>query len=260
MVQLFGELRSRFGELAPPAPSPPGWRAALPAMDSPTETAAIDDPEAIVIAPGIRGLTLILNYTDAHDAVSTRQVSCSRIAREYGQLYLRAFCHQRRAPRKFHLSRIAGVYDAVTGELLGTGVAFFDKHISDRTALAAGEWGLLPGQREALGAGLIVLTFLSRCDGQCHPLERDEIETFAAGWWIRSEISASFPEEAVAERARRMAPDVDAFEYAARFARGDRLLRPMLAGYARRLIEADGRIAQAEHDWIATLIRWLEEA
>lgn len=259
MVQLFGELRMRFGELAPVAPSPRDWAPRLPPADAPPELVAIVDPEAIAIGHGIRGLSLILNYIDAEQAESVRQVSCSRLVREHGQLYLRAFCHQRRAPRKFHLGRIAGVYDVVTGEMLGTGDAYFAAHLSDRTAVAAGEWGLLPGQREALGAGLIVLTFLSRCDGECHVLERDEIETFAMGWWNRWEIAATFPESEVVERARRLAPDVEAFEAAAHMIRCDDRLRSMVAGYARRLIEADGRIAKAEHDWIERLIAWWSE-
>lgn len=259
MVQLFGELRTRFGDMAPPAPSPPGWAPRLPPLDQAPELVPIVDPEAIAIGHGIRGLSLILDYVDAQQSKSTRQVSCSRLVHEYGQMYLRAFCHQRRAPRQFHLGRIAGVYDIVTGELLGTGAAFFEAHVADRTAVATGEWGLLPVQREALGAGLIVLTFLSRCDGECHPLERDEIEAFATSWWIRAEIATDFPEEQVATRARRLAPDVEVFEAAARMIRHDRTLRPMVAGYARQLIAADGRIAAAEHDWIATLIRWWEE-
>lgn len=260
MVHLFGEFRARFGELAPVAPSPPGWAPRLPASDDPPELIVVGDPAAIPIDHGLRGLSLILDYVDMANVQTTRKVSCSRLVREHGELYLRAFCHHRRAPRKFRVDRISGVYDVVTGENMGTGDDWFAANITDRTLVAAGEWGLLPRQREALGAGMIVLTFLSRCDGECHPAEVEEVEGFARGWWIRNEITAEFPEAAIADRARRLAPDVEAFEHAAHLARGDRVLRPLSAGYARRLIEADGRIAQAEHDWITRLISWWEAA
>lgn len=259
MVQLFGEIRVRFGEMAPVAPSPPDWAPRLPSFDGAPELIAIDDPNAVPVGDAIRGLTIILNYIDAEGAESTRQVSCSRLICEYGSLYLRAFCHQRRAPRKFRTDRIAGVYDAVTGEHLGPGGDYFAAYLADRVGDGAGEWGLLPGQRSALGAALIVLTFLSRCDGQCHRLESEEIDTFVAGWWMRAEIDAPFPEQDVAARVRRLAPDVEAFELAANHVKYDRTLRPIVSGYARRLVAADQRIAAQEQGWIGRLIEWWEE-
>lgn len=257
MLEIFRDLRTHFVGRAPVAPSPPGWTPELPATDAADEL-AVESEEAIPVGDSIRGVTLILNYIDAEGIGSTRQISCSRLEQMHGALYLRAFCHYRLAPRKFRIDRIVGVFDALTGEQLGEGTDYFAAYVADRVAGGAGEWGLSPDQRAALGAALVVLTFLSRCDGHCHALEREEIETFTAGWWMRAEISAPFPEADIAARVRRLSPDVEALEIAAQHVLRDRLLRPMVAGYARRLIEADGRIADQEQEWIARLIRWWE--
>lgn len=260
MVQLFDMVRDKFAATVPPAPSPPGFAAKLPPLEGKPRLRIVQDADAVPVGEAVHGLTVILQYVDAEGVETVRQVSCSRIVNSGGVTYLRSFCHARRAPRSFMIARIAGVFDAVTGEELGTGPGYFETYLGARVAGAAGEWGLTADQRAELGAGLCVLTFLSRCDGDLHPEEIAEIETFAAGWWMRAEIAAPFPEADVAARARRLAPDIEAFEMAARqvrFAR--RVLRPMVAGYARRLIEADGRIAPEEQDWIRMLIGWWDE-
>lgn len=251
-TRLFFEVRTWFSGRAPPAVKPRGFMPNLPPKDD-----SDFDGYGESLGDSINGLTVIIDYRDAKGQASTRQVSCVRIENAGGKRYLRAFCHQRRALRVFLIDRIRAVMDAETGEELTNGDAFFDQYINDRITNSPLGWGLSPIQRADLGAGLSVLTFLARCDGHIHPSELDEIETFIAAWWMRAEISAEIPEQDIAAYARRLAPDVEAFVIAAQRVGSDALLRQLIAGYARRVVEADGIIAAEERHWIRRLVEWL---
>ena len=255
MVQLFSFLRDKFGTTAPAAPRPPGFVARVP----------VDDfhggrKDGHPIGESVSGMTVIFDYRDSRGAESRRQVSCIRIESQGGTRYLRAFCHTRTKQRLFRLDRIELVSDAVTGELLTDGPGYFGDFADDRVSTARYGWGLSVQKRAMLGAGLTVLTFLSRCDGQMHPAEIDEIETFAAAWWMRAGPDAAMPEADIYDHARKLARDVEAFVLAAERVRGCATTGPLVTGYARRLVEADGRISPEEHHWITKLIKWWAEA
>lgn len=252
MVQLFSLLRDKFSSHVPPAPSPQGFTPRLPARDAPE-----GENDFEPAGESINGLTIIIGYRDSKGAASLRQVSCIRMEVGRGKRYLRAFCHQRRAQRIFLVDRIEAVHDAETGEELAGGAGYFVQFVDDRISQSPPGWGLSPTQRADLGAGLTSLVFLSRCDGHAAPAESEEVDTFTASWWIRAEIRAILPEADIAAHVRRLAPDVEAFVLAAQRIRTSAILRPLVAGYARRVIEADGRIAPEEHHWITRYIEWM---
>lgn len=257
MLQILELVRERFGASIPQAPSPQGFAPLLPAEDS--DEAPSDMPAMRQTAgDSVNGLTIIIAYRDAKGAASLRQVSCVRIETGQGKRYLRAFCHHRRAQRVFLLTRIESVHDAETGEELAGGIDYFAPFADDRIGESPLGWGLSPVQRANLGAGLTALIFLSRCDGHVDTAENDEIDTFTASWWIRAEIRAPFPEADIAAHIRRIAPDVEAFVVAIERIRQSEELRTLVAGYARRVVEADGRIAPEEHHWIVKLVQWLD--
>ena len=255
MFQFFDIVRSRFGAKPPPAPVPKGFAPKLSPVDADSFTG-----KSVVVGESVNGLTVIIDYRDAKGASSTRQISCIRIENGAGKRYLRAFCHQRRALRMFLVERIDAVIDAETGELLAAGDAFFRDYGDDRIGQTAPGWGLSVQKRADLGAGLTSLIFLSRCDGQMHPAEVDEVETFASAWWMRAEIRSPMPEADIFAHAKRLAPDVEAFVLAAHRVRSEPQLARLVAGYARRVIEEDGRLAPEELHWIERLIGWLNES
>lgn len=252
-MELFFTIRSRFGDRAPPAVSPRGFQPKLPQEDA---QGFIGKGE--VVGDSVNGLTVIIEYRDARGVPSVRQISCIRIENAKGKRYLRAFCHHRRALRMFLVERIDSVLDAETGEMLAGGGDYFEQFTDDRITASQPGWGLSPIQRADLGAGLTVLTFLSRCDGEVHPNEIEEIETFVSAWWMRAEIRAEMPEADILGYARRLAPDVEAFVLAAQRVWANPLLTPLIAGYAARVVEADGVLAAEERHWISRLVEWLE--
>lgn len=233
--------------------SPKGFQPKLPPEDAHGFAG-----EGEVVGESVNGLSVIIEYRDARGAASLRQISCIRIENAKRKRYLRAFCHYRRALRMFLLDRIDSVLDAETGEFLAAGSDYFGQYTDDRISTSPPGWGLSPVRRADLGAGLTVLTFLSRCDGEMHPAEMDEIETFVAAWWVRAEIRAEIPEADILSYARRLAPDVEAFVLAAQRVWASPVLTALIAGYARRVIEADGVIAAEEHHWIRRLVEWLD--
>jgi hypothetical protein len=239
----------------PPAPTPPGFQPRLPSEDAISEQ--VNGEPA---GDAINGVTIIIGYRDAKGEASTRQVSCIRIENSKGKRYLRAFCHQRRALRTFLIERIDEVLDAETGEVINVGSIYFAAYADDRISETSLGWGLSPMQRAELGAALTVLTFLSRCDGRMHAAELAEIESFAASWWIRTEIRADYPEVDIIAHIRRLAPDPEAFFVAAERVWSNTVLASLVGGYTRRVIEADDQIAKEEAHWISRLAAWLETA
>lgn len=257
MLQILEFVREKFGASVPQAPTPRGFIPRMPAEDF--DEALAEEKETAFGSGGdsVNGLTVIIAYRDAKGASSLRQVSCVRMEVGNNKRYLRAFCHQRRAQRIFLLTRIEAVHDVETGEELADGPSYFAQFSDDRISESSLGWGLSPVQRADLGAGLTALIFLSRCDGHVDLAENDEIETFTAAWWIRAEIRADLPESDIAAHIRRMAPDAEAFVIAAQRIHASASLRPLVTGYAKRVIEADGRIAPEEHHWISRYVDWM---
>lgn len=107
----------------------------------------------------------------------TRLITCQRfdIIGELG--YVGAICHVASGYRQFRCDRITSVYDALTGEMIGNGL-YFHRYTPKTVRDRAPTWGLTPGRKSFLVAGLNVLAFMARCDGEWHPLETDPIEGF----------------------------------------------------------------------------------
>lgn len=215
----------------------------------------IDDIDSIDEGPGqadaVTGHNCIIEYVDRKGSASVRQISCIRInTATGGKTYVTAWCHERRARRVFVVGGITQVIDAETGEMLGGGSTYFERFTTDGHFQAGFRWGLSPSDYTDLVAGLNVMLFLARCDGETHAREADEIESFVTSWWIRREIMHDIPEAEIATKIRRLAPDAEAFVMALDRASANRILRPLLAGYTGRLIEADGIFHQNELYWI----------
>lgn len=249
---LVADIPASISERGPTARSPAGFRPVLPLEEA-------GDPVLYGENAGeaINGLSVIIEYRDAKGIASIRQISCIRIEEGHGKQYLRAFCHQRRALRVFIIQQIAAVIDIETGELLSAGEEYFSQFTDKQIAASHLGWGLSPKQRADLGAGLTMLTFLSRCDGRIHPAETEEIDTFVAAWWMRAEIWGEIPEEEINAYSRRLAPDVEAFLAAARRVGQSESLSSLVASYAMRVIVADEIIADEERRWVSQVVDWL---
>lgn len=202
-------------------------------------------------ADSVTGLLLIIDYTDSKGRGSTRRISCIRMdVAKQDRAYLVAWCHERRARRAFIISSIREVLDPHTGESLGLGQPYFHAFRADGHLAAGYRWGLSPKDYSDLSASLTALAFMARCDGQSHFLEHETIESFVAAWWIRREINHEIPEEEIAARAKKIAPDAESFVLALDRASQDPLTRNLLYRYSDRLIVADGRLDPTELYWM----------
>lgn len=97
--------------------------------------------------------------------------------------------------------------------------------------------------------GLIVLTFLAKCDGEMHPSEIDVVQEYL----LEFPGGEGVDPEMVELHMLRMWPDPEAYAAALlRLAdREDELV--LTAGFAVELIAADGRITPEEAEFIELL-------
>jgi hypothetical protein len=191
----------------------------------------------------ISGFACFIDYEDL-----TRPIVCRRfdIIGDVG--YVAAICHAAKGYRQFRTDRILAVYDAITGEAVGDG-EFFWRFEVNSTRERARTWGLSPSQKATLVAGLNVLSFMARCDGRWHPLEREPVEAFVCSMWLRKEWPNEPPIREILHHAERLTPDSETFfrglSHYAQSSTSTTLLRRAVAA----LIEADGVIADAEFEW-----------
>src|SRR5204862_21670 len=114
-------------------------------------------------------------------------------------------------------------------------------------------------RQQHLLAGLNILAFIARCDGEWHPLEGEAIADFVTAIWIQKEWDGQPPIERIVAHAQRLAPDGSIFGAALRnFIRSSnsaRILRQAMV----RVIEADGRITPEEFEWAVEIDAMISE-
>lgn len=235
------------------AKSPPGWSPSLP--DEEDEPVADAVPEL-----SIAGHSCIISYLDSRGRPSTRQVTCTRLEEMQGGQYLFAWCMHRQAHRRFRLDRISEVSDAISGETLGVGASYFarfgDRHVQNSPL----HWGLSPKLHADLRAGLIVMMFMARCDGQVHEAELEVVEQLATAFWLRCETLADLPLHDIVNAADRLAPDSEAFFVALERARQSPALARIIVPYMERVMVADGRLHAHELHWMRAAAEYLAQA
>lgn len=181
-----------------------------------------------------------------------RLITCRRYERIGEQAYVGAICHAARGYRQFRCDRIANVFDATTGEVIGDG-AFFGRFSTDSERERAPTWGLASHRRALLVGGLNILAFMARCDGHWHPLEAEVIESFTCSLWLQSEWEGEPELEEIVAHSQRLSPDADAFFKALKlYAQNDRAARIMKRAVGN-LIAADGEICAKEMEWGAEI-------
>jgi len=255
-MKLVQQLREALAGHAVAPPRPSSYRPVLPESDDPEQEVPIAGHPAPVA-----GYSCIIEYKDSRGRFSARQVSCVRIEQTGpGKTYLRAYCHERRSQRTFLIGSISTVMDAITGEVLDDGPRFFARFSADRVHAGQLNWGLPPRRRAELAHGLTALTFLGRCDDDWHPAEREVVEQFATGWWLRSEIAGDMPVDDLMAHCDRLAPDSEAFVVALDECCRHPLIARMLLPYAEKLIVADGKLHANEQRWIRVVATILEDA
>lgn len=232
-----------------PAVAPPvNYTPRLPEADDVEDDAGDTDGPPEWVGQTITGRALILHYEDSRRQVSERLVVCRRLAEQAGVLYLDAFCHARKAPRRFRADRVRAVVDH-EGEVHEPGFDFLCLFAPNMTTAAPHLYGLSPRQYADFNAALNVLAFLARCDGRWHPLEGAAILEFAERYWMRAEIAAPFDEDAILRHAARLAPDPEAFWASFRRCIASPVLAPIIRDHASAVVHADGQLHEIEIHW-----------
>lgn len=233
----------------PPSPPPANYTPRLPEADDAEDEAGDTDGPPEWVGQTITGRALILHYEDSRRQVSERLVVCRRLAEQAGVLYLDAFCHARKAPRRFRADRVRAVVDHETGEVHEPGFDFLCLFAPNMTTDAPHRYGLSPQHYADFNAALNVLAFLARCDGRWHPLEGDAIIDFAERYWLRAGITAPFDADAVLRHGARLAPDPESFWVSFRRCCESAVLAPIIRDHASAVVHADGQLHELEIHW-----------
>lgn len=237
------------------------WDAPLPPLATELSIGSCDDaPETVVSEPddaspqSISGFVCVIEYRSEGRFITGRRYD---VIGDFE--YVGAICHTAESYRQFRCDRISAVMDAYSGEVLGDG-SYFRRFDVDSRRDKAPTWGLTPGRKRLLVAGLNILAFMARCDGRWHPLEDGAIERFICSMWLRKEWPGDPPLDEIIAHAQRLAPDSDVFfrsltPYAA--SKGSTsIIRRAVAD----LIDADGVVCASEFDWAQALDEALTES
>lgn len=169
---------------------------------------------------------------------------------------MRAFCHERRAPRLFKAGSVRAAVDLSTGEVLEEPSAL--KEFFER--LAAFDEIELDDPTGAvfkrLRPGILILLFLARCDGVEHPSELEVILDYLDQDCAPPGLHIPKAKEELA----KINPDEDSFHRAlSRLASEDPEELVRVARFVKRLIEADGAITETEAAFAIELASVMED-
>jgi uncharacterized tellurite resistance protein B-like protein len=203
--------------------------------------------------PGkIASFVVHISYLDAEGHPSERTVSCIRLQTSGGKItHLHAHCKKRNAYRCFIIERIREVVDPLTGEVFEP-VAFFGKLQRDG----------LPFVDETLRHLATILVFLAKCDGHQSRSEWTAIEDALARYIVRFGGEDS-DHRSACEVAQRLAPTDRDFVKSLRFvsrSRGGPALARLAMASVTDVIEADGRLHEAEIEWVQPVKEILDAA
>lgn len=249
---LYDLIRGRT--IVPQAP--PSFRAQLPDTDEPEDAFQDNfDPDLGSIA----GVGCIVTYAGSKGTVSIRRITCRKLSRKETTHYLQAYCHERGALRTFRIDRMVEVACGVTGEVFTPGSTFFTPYNVASDGGAAVGFGLNVRLATDLRAGLNVLAFLAKVDGQVVPEEQEVMARYCQSFGLRY-CGESFDYDGTCRYACQLAPDAEIF-----YVSLERLLRDGapegLAQLTKRaagdLIAADGVQAPEEFHYGLKLQEYL---
>lgn len=201
------------------------------------------EPEVMVEGGDSAALIYHLTYVDAGGDESVRIVTLRRVDPDRNGLKLLCWCHAAGALRHFRVDRIRQVFCIVTGEVFDEAERYFLAHpmLTD------------PADPEAYALSVCrhevsVLTILAAADGNFDPEEQERILVHVYDRCAHLDLD----EGLLRRRLAKLTPDVVAFEAAmirmGRFGAGDPVA---LRRSMRKLVDADGRIASEEVDFVA---------
>ncbi len=236
-------LRSHMREkkVPPPPPLPVGLVPDA-AMLAVAPTAVADEPPARRAGGGIDCLGCIYGvmYRDFGDRVSWRRITVRGLTRDYdtGEVLLRGYCHERRAPMHFRASRIQEMVDLSSGESIANPKAFFASYLSDDPTFRA---------LRASGPALQVLAFIARCDGNELPAERLMMVDYVRRMHPDLDIDTGLVERHI----RALLPDAETFQSGlAAFEAMTQEQAVAVIECAIKIVEADGVVGAAERKWL----------
>jgi hypothetical protein len=245
-LEFWEELRGH-GTTPPPAVR----ETVLPQQDAPETLNAIEPNDAPPAwgAEAITGRTFVILYSDSKGQASERQVLCRRLVDNGGTLYLHAYCYARDRIRTFRADRISSIVDSQTGEVHEPGMALLRLFLPASTSAAPFRYGLSPQQYGDFNAALNVLTFMARCDGEWHPLEREMMQDFAAAYWLRADIRSALDVDEVSRHADRLAPDAETFWVSLQRCADHPILSQIIRRHISAVVDADGMHHRNELYW-----------
>lgn len=237
-----------------------GGRAVMPKVAPSVVLKGFDDPEIMPepndlddVPQAISAFMCIIEYEGMMREITGRRYD---IIGE--NAYVGAICHTAGGYRQFRADRISSVIDRETGEVIGDG-RYFSRFEVKSERDAAPQFGLSPGRRATLVAGLNVLAFMARCDGRWHPLESEPVEQFATTMWIRKEWEGDMPMDEVMSHARRLAPDATSVLRGLHYYARSRTSTNILMRAVSDLIAADGVICASEVKWAVEIDQHIKE-
>ena len=251
MLENVSQSARRLTEMV--AVLPPSLTIAMP------EEAAEPPPPADDTPQTIAGFICAIEYADADVVITERVINCRRYEHFNNKPRVGAVCGTSRKYKIFNCDRILQVHDAVTRQHLGDGT-FFEQFVVGAYKVTKSDWNTTSQRKSLIVAGLNVLCFMARCDGDWHDLEEQVIEEFVCSLWMRKEWENEPPLPEIIAHARRLAPDGEVFRAAiARYGHSS-TSATILARFVQRVVAADGIICDAEHHWSTEFAELLAEA
>lgn len=252
----LGEILS-YGDRPPDAATP--VRISMPPEDGAEEVRLVVpgwQPPRGAKRQAVSGVTMVIDYVDSRGAASRRRITLREVEPGGDRLaLLHAWCHERRAPRCFMLSRMRAVID--NDGLVHDPVAYLEGLLGGRVGgEAASDAGLRLRHLQAIEPVTVrVAVMMAQVDRQIRAEEIDAIVS-----WVASRADGSVTEADLAAFGRYLAAlrltadlmhaDLEALERAPKAARAAAL--DLL--YA--VMEADG----LEHPAEIALLDAIEEA
>lgn len=243
MSETLEHILTDRAKMAKPLPPllPVGASTDLPSSDAVEE---ISEPAKV----DFLSVPLFLHYVDAKSAHSRRRVTLYALSRS-DCYWLSSFCHERHAVRCFRGDRISQMIDLGTGEVLETSPAiseYLNGIMGDEVSPRSPTDMLVRDYR----AGLNLLVFLARCDGQAHPSEIDVL----LGYLDHVASAPGIDAEVAKRHIARIHPEETVFlRSLKRLQRTDPEELWRVCRTARKLVDADGVLSEAEATFVERL-------
>ena len=221
-----------------------GSRRVIPPVPADRTVIALDsEPDEPAAEPDeASSSSCFIEYTNAKGEESCRSITIVRISGHYGQPEtIGAHCHAQERFKNFRLDRIQTMCDCESGEVLDP-----LEH-----CLALHRDGALKIEDKALSRMMQIVTFMARCDGEYHALEREAVDDIV-GRYFRFFGGDDAAYECASREAHRLAPSADDIRKALKWVK-NAPQRPQLARFilqsAAQVIDADGVHRLEEAEW-----------